>query len=139
MPLLRLSLTGPLPDTNPTAPLQAALTHLMAQVLGKQAGLTVVQVLHTAHPAGTPNTWACHGVALGAQDWAASLEVFITAGTNTPAEVAAFIAQAHALICSHWAQPPAAPLYIVVHPVDAAMWGYNGATQRSRHQAPAAG
>ena len=55
----------------------------------------------------------------------------------TVARVATFMAQAHALICSHWALPPAAPLYIVVHTVDGANWGYGGLSQQARRQAGA--
>ena len=105
----------------------------MAQQLGKRADLTVVQVQHAESPA----AWACDGKALADAGWAASLEVFITAGTNTADEVATFMAQAHALICSHWALPPAAPLYIVVHTVDGANWGYGGLSQQARRQAGA--
>lgn len=130
MPLLRLSLAGPLPDANPVPRLQAGLTQLMARTLGKRAELTVVQVRTEGADA-----WACDGKALDGTAWAASLEVFITAGTNTPDEVAAFMAQAHALIRGRWAQPPAAPLYIVVHAVDGASWGYDGHSQLARRQA----
>lgn len=132
MPLLRLSLAGPLPENNPVPALQAGLTQLMAGTLGKRAELTVVQV-HTEDAA----AWARDGKPVEGNGWAASLEVFISADTNTPDEVAAFMDQAHALIRSRWTQPPAAPLYILVHAVDGASWGYDGRSQAARRQAKA--
>jgi 4-oxalocrotonate tautomerase len=127
MPLLRLTLTEHPLQPPAQITLAERLTLLMRDLMGKRADLTVVQT--ETRPA---VNWVCNGQSLKASQWCASLEVFITAGTNTASEVAAFIQAANHLICEYWTQPPGAPLYIVVQAVDGAAWGYDGETQAAR-------
>jgi 4-oxalocrotonate tautomerase len=130
MPLLRLTLPDHTCALAAQAALPQGLTWLMRDILGKQADLTVVQT------EGRPvASWACNGRPLSGLQWCASLEAFVTEGTNTADDVAAFIQAAHRLICQAWAQPPSAPLYIIVHPVHATTWGYDGQTQAARRSA----
>lgn len=68
-------------------------------------------------------------------EWTASLEVFITAGTNSEAEQAAFISAAVHLIHQVTGQRPETPLYVVLHNINATHWGYDGRTQQSRRPA----
>lgn len=127
MPLLRLTLTDLPGRAEAQAELPQQLTGLMRDILNKRADLTVVQT--EVKPA---FSWTSNGRRLQRSDWCASLEVFITDGTNTVDEIAAFIGAANKLICGEWSQSPAAPLYIVVHTVGADKWGFDGKTQGAR-------
>jgi 4-oxalocrotonate tautomerase len=130
MPLLRLTIASAEFSMAQSEQLHAGLTGLMADVLHKQADLTVVAIDHVK-----PTRWARAGVALPGTGWSASLEVFITAGTNTAAERADFIAAAHQLISACGARPADTPVYIVVNEVNADSWGYDGMTQLARRSA----
>lgn len=131
MPLLQLHLAGTWPvDTQAT--LQAGLTRLMADVLGKRADLTVVSVQQSPQA-----SWSGGGVPLPSQAWCASLVAHVTAGTNTPAEQAVFVAEAHRLIADTLQAPATAPVYVIVNEVPAHAWGYDGRTQAARRPTPA--
>ena len=67
----------------------------------------------------------------------ALLEVQITAGTNTVAEKAAFVALAHAELQRQLraGRPLAAATHVVVPELPATDWGYGGQTQAARRQA----
>jgi 4-oxalocrotonate tautomerase len=132
MPLLQLHLAGPSPTTAQTSALQTGLTQLMADILGKRADLTVVQV--TVSPA---ECWSRGGLALRQDQAGASLVAHITAGTNSAAEQAAFVACAHALITQTLPAAAAAPVYVIVQEVPATAWGYDGRTQQARRALPA--
>ena len=84
-----------------------------------------------------PSAWSVGGQALPSP-WAASLVAHVTAGTNTAAEQAAFIAEAHALIAATLHLPAGAPLYVIVNEVPATAWGYDGQTQWARRVAASA-
>jgi len=127
MPLLRLTIASAEFSMAQSEQLHAGLTGLMADVLHKQADLTVVAIDHVK-----PTRWARAGVALPGTGWSASLEVFITAGTNTAAERADFIAAAHQLISACGTKPADTPVYIVVNEVNPDSWGYDGITQLVR-------
>jgi len=70
----------------------------------------------------------------------ASLQALITAGSNSEAEMAAFIVAAHAMLTAGrsacpWAAAFAgapAPLYVALHELPATSWGYDGRTQAAR-------
>ncbi|GAA0745931.1 tautomerase family protein [Ideonella azotifigens] len=129
MPFLRLTLASANEfDDASRQRLQSGLTRLMASTLRKDAALTVVAVEQAP-----PGSWSVAGAALGAQDWSAQLEVFITDGSNTAAERRRFIAEANALILAESGRPAQAPLYVVLHQVPGDSWGYDGETQAQRH------
>ena len=130
MPLLQLHLAGTWPVATQSA-LQAGLTRLMAEALGKRAALTVVSVQQTP-----PAQWSGGGASLPAEAWRASLVAHVTAGTNTPAEQAVFIAEAHRLLVDTLQPPAAAPVYVIVNEVPAHAWGYDGRTQADRRPKP---
>lgn len=123
MPFVTLKLAAEL-DRADTARLQRGLTTLMAEVLGKKAGLTAVVV----------EPVAASGWTIGAEPVAraAHLDVKVTRGTNTAAEKGRFVAAAHALIAE--VLGPRLPLatYVVVDEVPAEAWGYGGRTQADR-------
>jgi 4-oxalocrotonate tautomerase len=126
MPTLQLKLTPPL-----AAPAQAALaaelTQLTATVLGKRPEVTAVLV--EALP---PTQWFIGGVLVTqATAW---LAISITAGTNTAAQKADFIAQAYALLQRHLG-PLAPASYVIVQELPASDWGYGGQTQAARQAA----
>jgi 4-oxalocrotonate tautomerase len=128
MPFLHLTISSTSLSATQRHQLQTGLTTLMAEILRKQADLTVVAIDRVA-----PEQWSAGGQALATDAWAAELEVAITAGTNTADECARFIEAAHALLRSAWPTAPSAPLYIVVRELPATHWGYDGQTQAARH------
>lgn len=123
MPFARLTLTPALaPET--ARSLAQSLTALIAEALAKDASLTALLIESPARLwtiAATPRTQAAH------------LEVRVTAGTNSPAQKADFIAGAQALL--HAALPGLAPAtYVCVLESPATDWGYDGQTQAARAQ-----
>jgi len=130
MPLLHLNLAGLPASSEQRTQLQSGLTKLMTDVLHKVGELTVVNIRHHA-----ADCWSVGGRPLMPGEWTASLEVFITAGTNSDTEQAAFISAAVLLINQVTGQRPATPLYVVLHNVNASHWGYDGHTQQSRRHA----
>ena len=132
MPFLRLTMSpaaaAELADPDAAVHLAGDLRRLMADVLGKKPELTAVLV------EGVPAaTWTV-GEAVSSR--AAHLEATITAGTNTPAEKAAFIRAAMALLDRTLGPLPEAS-YIVLTEVPADGWGYGGRTQAERRGTPA--
>ncbi len=133
MPLLTLDITSAPLTTEQRTQIQQGLTQLMASVLDKVAGLTVVNL----HESTDRSAWSVGGRPLSEGEWCASLHVAITEGSNSLAQQNTFLAAAHELLHAAMGQPPSAPLYIVVQNVPGAHWGYGGRTQASR-QAPRA-
>lgn len=134
MPLLTLDITSAPLTQEQRHLMQHGLTQLMASVLGKVAHLTVVQVRESPDR----SLWSVGGQPLTDAEWCASLQVAITEGTNSLPQHSDFLAAAHELLQATMGCPPSAPLYIVLHNVPAAHWGYGGHTQASRRVAAAA-
>ena len=105
MPFVHLKLAIRDITDHQRAQLHSGLTQLMEKTLRKQAQLTVVAIDHEA-----AGGWSVGGISLPEGAWAAQLEVYVTAGTNTAEERGRFIAQSHALLNELWDGPPAAPL-----------------------------
>lgn len=123
MPLINITLTGASAAPRTIQHLQQETTRLMQSILHKEAALTVVSV--TQLPAGA---FSANGQAVAA---AASMQALITAGTNSAADKAAFIFAAKTLLTATFG-PSAAPIYIALHELPAASWGYDGQTQAAR-------
>lgn len=132
MPFVHLQILGAQPASAATEALQRGLTDLMAGTLRKKRELTVVAVEHAASA-----RVFCGARELSTGRRTAQLTAFVTAGTNTAAEKAAFQARAHALLVAELGEP-ATPLYIVVQEVPAGDWGYGGLSQAARADAGAA-
>jgi 4-oxalocrotonate tautomerase len=128
MPTLQLHLT-PAQSAARHAQLARALTAITARVLGKRPEVTAVLIDERA---GTH--WFVGGEA--APRPTALLQIDITAGTNTAAEKAAFIAEAYAELERQLA--PGAALepasYVIVREVPGTDWGYGGRTQQARQR-----
>ncbi len=136
MPTLRLNLAPPQTATRHRQ-LAEALTKLTAQLLGKRPEVTAVLIEDL--PAAR---WYVGGKE--ARRPTALLEISITAGTNSPAEKAAFVAAAFAELERQLGQAgeggdaskDGAPLeeatYVVVRELPASDWGYGGRTQQAR-------
>jgi 4-oxalocrotonate tautomerase len=126
MPVLKLQV-APLQNPERYQRLAAALTRLMAELLGKQADLTavVIQDLPAAQ-------WHIGGAAV--EHPTALLEVNITAGTNTPSQKAAFIVAAYAELERQLGAggPLAQASYVIIRELPAGDWGYGGRTQAER-------
>ncbi len=129
MPLVRIALAGTDPTLAQVADLQRRMTALMADLLGKQAGLTVVTV--ERQPAAG---WSVGGVVPAGGAVLAHVEAFITAGTNSAAQKAAFVRAAHDALATVLG-PLASPTYVLVQELPAGDWGYDGATQAARRAA----
>lgn len=129
MPTLQLKLSPPLAPAVEAA-LALDLTRLTAECLGKRAEVTALMV----------ETLSATRWYIGAQAEpgpTAWLEISITAGTNTPAQKADFIAAAHAALQRHLGreQPLAPASYVIVRELAAGVWGYGGQTQEARRLA----
>lgn len=124
MPYVHLTIAGPAPTDAARRRLAAGLTRLMAEVLGKDPALTAVRV-ETAET----GLWTVGGTPVSP---AAHLEATVTAGTNSAADKARFIAQAMELLKGE--AGPGLPLatYGVVREIAADSWGYDGRTQAAR-------
>ncbi|NTV71529.1 MAG: 4-oxalocrotonate tautomerase [Azonexaceae bacterium] len=123
MPLVQITLSGPPLAPDAIAHLQREATRLMADILGKDAALTVVSV--TQLPLGASSA---DGRAVPTS---ASLQAMITAGTNSAAEKADFIFAAKSLLTVAIGQSQA-PVYVALHEIPADSWGYDGETQAAR-------
>lgn len=126
MPTLQLKIS---PPRGPTLyrSLARELTATTAEHLGKRPEVTAVMIeaLAATHwsvgaqPVQRPTAW---------------LEISITAGTNTPAQKAAFIEAAFALLQRELGggQPLESASYVIVRELPATDWGYGGRTQQAR-------
>lgn len=130
MPLIQITLAGPAPSPATVHQLQRDTTRLMRDVLHKEAALTVVGVAHL--PAAAV---AVDGAPVNGAAW---LHGLITAGTNSAAEKAAFIAAAERLLADVL-DTGAAPTYVALQELPATDWGYDGRTQAARRQEGLAG
>lgn len=124
MPYVQLTIAGPTPTDAARRRLAAGLTRLMAEDLGKDPALTAVRV-ETAET----GLWTVGGTPVSP---AAHLEATVTAGTNSAADKARFLADAMDLLKAEIG--PGLPLatYGVVREVAADSWGYDGRTQEAR-------
>ncbi|MGE5491461.1 MAG: tautomerase family protein [Actinomycetota bacterium] len=129
MPFIRISLAGHCPTADRIAHLQRGTTDLMAGILGKRREVVVVAVETSPVP-----NWSVNGKSLASSATLAQMEAFITAGTNTGEEKAAFIRAAHALLASVLGAE-ATPIYVQVQEIPAGDWGYDGETQAARKRA----
>lgn len=131
MPVLHLQLSPPAPRAH--AALARELTALTARLLHKRPEVTAVLVEDV--PAGG---WFIGGE-VPAQP-TATLCITVTAGTNTDAEKAAFVAAAFAELQARLAPGSglAPASYVRVQELPAGDWGYGGVTQQQRRQAAAA-
>lgn len=124
MPLIQITLSTPtpLPAAAVTA-LQRESTQLMQRILRKNPTLTVSSVSQLP-----PAAFAADGEAVAS---AASLLATITAGTNSVAEKAEFIAAAAGLLGA-CIGPTTAPIYVALQELPATDWGYDGCSQAAR-------
>lgn len=102
-------------------------TALLHRILGKQPKLTAVSMATFA-----PASWMVGEPSQADRNRpAAHVEATITAGTNTAAQKAQFIAAMAALLKETLPGLHQAT-YVVVREIDAASWGYDGVTQDAR-------
>lgn len=131
MPFINIKIAGPTLTPEQTHHLQQQVTALMAGVLRKNAELTSVLV-EQAPVSG----WSIGGAPLVV---AAHLDAKVTTGTNTAAEKARFIADAHTLLKAVIGPELSVATYVVVHEVSGDAWGYDGLTQAHRAEAHQSG
>lgn len=126
MPLLTLKLSTPLADDEAAA-LARILTGLTTSVLGKKPELTAVTV--ETLPAGR---WFIGGETTGgAAAHSFSLDIKITADTNSDAEKARYIAAVFGAMADRLGRLDPAS-YVVIDEVPGSDWGYGGRTQAHR-------
>jgi len=105
----------------------AAVAQLGADKLGKDPGVTSVLV-----EAADPEGWFIAGEKPAAMGLAAFwLDIKITAGTNTKAETAGFVAAAFETMTAILG-PVHQESYVLVHAADGDAYGYGGRTQNAR-------
>lgn len=124
MPFVSAKIGGVALDPAIVGALQRGLTGLMAEVLGKRADLTAVLV-----EAAGAGGWSVGAEAVSP---AAHVEAAITHGSNTPAQKARFVAQAHALLARVLPGPLPVATYVILREVPGESWGYGGLTQAER-------
>lgn len=127
MPYLHLSLC-PAPGADPSLrELATTLTDLTAEHLAKDPLLTAVRIelVPASH-------WFIGARALAAGTLASyQLQIQVTAGTNTPAQIAAYLAAVHAAMGAALGRVHPTS-YTVVQSVPAESWGYGGHSQAAR-------
>lgn len=127
MPHLNLTLT-PAPGHTPDVQrLARELTGLTAQHLGKDPLLTAVRIAQQGCA-----QWFVAGSDLATHALGSyHLEVQVTAGTNSEAQISAWLAAVHAALGE--ALGPLHPAsYAVVQQLPATAWGYGGVSQARR-------
>jgi 4-oxalocrotonate tautomerase len=107
-------------------------TDLIAALLHKRAEVTAVRI-----DCASDDGWHIAGEPVVAGLTPAHGTLYITAGTNTPAEKAEIIVALHRLLAEVCDSLPEAS-YLVIHEIPAGNWGYDGRTQAARQSAPAA-
>ncbi|MFF7725486.1 4-oxalocrotonate tautomerase family protein [Streptomyces sp. NPDC008001] len=121
MPYIRVTIPDPGLPADVQSALAEGLTRLAVSALGKSAARTVVHI--NLVPAGS---YYVGGRALaGSRD--AHVEASITAGTNSAAEKAAFIAEAGELLSDVLGPLPRSG--VALHELHPESYGYNGVTQ----------
>jgi 4-oxalocrotonate tautomerase len=130
MPFVHIRVAGPALTSEQIRRLQTGATDLMADTMRKKRHLTAVLVEEV--PA---SAWSVGDDPVRA---AAHLDVKVTAGTNTPAEKARFIAEAMQLLRDVLGQELNPVGYVIVHELAGTAWGYDGVTQAARATAAAA-
>lgn len=122
MPFSRLTIY-PAPDEQTSTRLASSLTGLIERILSKKAPLTSVLVETPAAVRWTLGSEPLRSTAV--------LEVNVTESTNSEADKAAFIAEAHATLCDH--VPDLNDVcYVIIREIPASAWGYDGMTQAQR-------
>lgn len=104
-------------------------TDLIAAILHKRAEVTAVRIDCTAD-----DGWHIAGEPVAAGLTPAHGTLYITAGTNTPAEKAEIVVALHRLLADTCGPLPEAS-YLVIHEMPAGNWGYEGRTQAARQVA----
>ncbi|WP_153147159.1 tautomerase family protein [Dechloromonas sp. H13] len=128
MPFIDLQLGQPASLENRRT-LAGRATDIIVERLHKRREVTAVRVAEHAGEA-----WCVAGMPVAPALRPAHCVVYITTGTNSPAEKAACIADLHALLTEVLGPLPEAS-YIVIQEVPATDWGYAGLTQAARRPA----
>jgi 4-oxalocrotonate tautomerase len=116
------------PDPSVAEAIARGVSERTVRILRKSPELTAAAVTFVP-----PTQWLVGGRPL-AQLGAASfwLDVKVTAGTNTPAEKAAYLAEIHAFMADVLG-PLRPESYVLVHEVPADAWGFGGLSQAQRY------
>jgi len=126
MPYLHLQLCQTI-STAQKRHLAQRSTDLIAAILHKRAEVTAVRIDCA------DDGWHIAGEPVAAGLTPAHGTLYITAGTNTPAEKAEIILALHRLLAETCGPLPEAS-YLVIHEMPAGNWGYDGRTQAARQQ-----
>ena len=124
MPFMNIKVAGPVLAVEQVRRLQHGGARLMEEVMGKKRELIAVLV-EQVDVAG----WVVGGEPVTA---AAHLDVKVTAGSNTEAEKARFVADAMALLRDVLGADLNPVAYVVVHEAPGDAWGWDGRTQADR-------
>lgn len=112
-----------------TAAVSAGLVELTTRILKKKPEVTSIAIAYL-----DPQHWVVGGLPLAEQDKSSFyFDIKITDETNTKAEKAQYIREAHAMFARLLGDVHEAS-YIYVEDVRAAAYGYGGLTQEYRYQ-----
>lgn len=132
MPYIHLRLGGTTLRPEQRQALAAQITDLVVDLLGKRRSVTALTIEQS--PAG--QWWYVDGRPVPEGMHPAHLEVRITDGSSTRAEIGAFVHAAKLAMSRVLGCMPEAS-YVVVDEVRADAWGYDGQTQAARRRAAA--
>jgi 4-oxalocrotonate tautomerase len=126
MPLLNIKLSVPA-STDTTQQVATLLTDLTHTILKKRREVTAVQVEYIS-----PVQWFIGAVVLNKPSF--SLDIKVTAGTNTKDEMARYLQAVFVGMTGILGELDVAS-YAVIDEVRADSWGYNGLSQEFRYVA----
>src|SRR3954466_4767482 len=127
MPFVHIRIAGRQLAGQQVRALQERTTHLMAQVMRKNAALTSVLIEPVAL-----SGWSIGGDV--ADTAAAHVEINITEGSNTAGEKARMIAEQAAVLREVLGEGLPLATYVIIREVPADAWGYDGLTQENRQK-----
>lgn len=129
MPYIHLRLGGPALRPEQRQALASQLTELAAETLGKRRSVTALTIEQTL----SGQWWYVDGRPVPEGMQPAHLEIHVTEGSNSRAQIGAFVRAAKLALSRVLGCLPVAS-YVVVDEVRADAWGYDGITQAERRR-----
>lgn len=127
MPYINIRTSGAPLTSKQINQLVTGTTEHMTNIMGKKGELTSVRI----EPADS-QYWGIGGVLVAESEArAAHMDIKVTTGTNSDAELAAMVEAGYTLLIDVLGALPEAT-YVVIHDLPGSNWGYAGKTQAAR-------